>query len=213
MAMNRSQVDFVRLDNLLRELPRQMPFAIASTLTALAKDGQAAANDEIDKVFDRPVPFTRRSVGITPARKSNLVAAVFVKDIQAQYLGIQVTGGTRLPKSGSPIIVPVQIRLNQAGNIPRGKLKRELAKPTTFVVGKNAKGEGARLPPGIYQRPKRTKRGKAGKTKMLVAFEPKARYRRRFPFKRVVSERVLVMARRRWRENVVRAIKTARARS
>ena len=209
MAETRSSIDTSRLEKMLAKLPGQVPFAIATTLTALAKDGQAAAEKRINEAFDRPVPFTQRSIGIITARKDRLVSAVFVKDLQAAYLRIEETGGTRRPEPGKPINVPVQIRTNVSGNIPRGAIKREIAKPTTFVSGQDTPGT-ANLPPGIYQRYKAGRRGKARAPKLLISFKKQARYQPIFKFKATVREAVLRMVEQRWRENIAKAIETAR---
>lgn len=194
-------VDTTGLDRRMRALPGQLRFAAALTLTALAKDGQDAAQQQILTAFDRPTAFTRRGVRIHPATKARLESQVFVADIQAGYLVLQETGGERRPRAGAPITVPVGIRLNASGNIPRGAIKRELAKPTAFAVSPRDAG---RLPPGIYRRMKR------GAPKLLVALERQAQYRPRFGFQTTVRARVRAMLDQRWREAVARALATAR---
>lgn len=193
----------------------QAPFALALALTNLAKDAQAAVEATIPSRFDRPTPFTRRAVGIVAASKHVPVAQVFVRDVQAGYLEIQERGGVREPAPGAPVILPVAIGLDPYGNIPRGRVKREKAKPETFVVT----GEDARarhLAPGIYRRFKRPKGRRAGAKrearppKLLVAFARRARYRPRFGFVETVLEAVRARAEARLREAIARALATAR---
>src|SRR4051794_26909518 len=77
---------------------RQVPFATAKALTATADAARIAVTRSLPHVLDRPTPFTLRSVRISPARKSDLTARVFVMDKQAEYLAIQETGGDATPK-------------------------------------------------------------------------------------------------------------------
>lgn len=122
-------VDVSRLSRKLAALPGQVRFATAYLLTQLAKDGREAATKRIETAFDRPVRFTQSAITIKPANKTNLISMVFAKDFQADYLAIQETGGERRPEPGTPISAPVNIRVNTAGNIPRGKVRRGRSRP------------------------------------------------------------------------------------
>ena len=204
-----TSIDVAQLERRLAALPGQVRFATAYMLTQLAKDGREAATRRIEQAFDRPTRFTQTAITIKPATKANLTSVVFAKDIQADYLAIQETGGERRPQPGAPVIVPVNIRLNAAGNIPRGKLKREVAKPTTFVSGQNT-SRTRHLPPGIYQRFKRGRGKTARPPKLLVALEKVARYRPQFRFRETVREAVEANIDRRWVEAVRRALETRR---
>ena len=53
---------------------------------------------------------------------------VGIKAKQAEYLGIQETGGERLPR-GRALVLPSQARVNQYGNIPRKAVARALSRP------------------------------------------------------------------------------------
>lgn len=191
----------------------QVRFAAALALTTTAKDGQAEVTGAMSTTFDKPTRFTMNAVTIIPARKTSLQAWVIVKDRQAEYLVMQETGGTRQPRPGKPINIPVNIRTNQSGNIPRGAIKRALARPDTFVAsGKTP--ETRHLPPGIYKRhekPKgRTRAGtarKARRPELLVDFERQAVYRPRFRF----EQRVVRVVANKWQGNFVQALQRALA--
>ena len=162
-------------------------FGIARGLTRAAQEASADVKKAIPAKFDRPIAFTQNATAITPAKREDLTAVVFVKRIQAGYLLMEETGGVRTPKPGSPINIPVQQRTNAYGNIPRGAIGRLRAKPDTFVA--SGKGDTRHLPPGIYQRLK-PKKGQRRKTaaiapglKLLVAFEKRAEYKPRFGFR------------------------------
>ena len=168
---------------------RQLPFATASALTDTAKDAQREEERAIERVFDRPTRFTTKAVGVTPARKTRLEARVFIKRIQADYLALQITGGTRHPR-GRAIVLPVRKRVNKFGNIPRNTVKRLLARRDTF-------SGTVRGVAGIWQR----QRG--GRLKLMLAYEPQATYRKRYDFpgnvRRTVRRRFQSNFNRRWR--------------
>lgn len=188
-----------------KNVQKQVAFATAVALTRTAKDAQAATKQAIPRVFDRPIPFTQRAIGITSARKNRLFAEVFAKDRQAEYLAIQEEGGVRRPRPRKPINIPVNIRTNVYGNIPRRAIKREAAKPNVFTVGRRDRGD---LPPGIYRRSRSRRR--SGPPKLLVAFSRVARYRPRFGFKRRVERTVLKVFPRNFNDALRRALATAR---
>lgn len=185
-------------------IAKQLPFAAAKALTKTAKDAQKALDRQVDKKIDRPTPFTRRSFGVSPAKKSKLLSSIFIKDIQAGYLKYLVDGGVRVPKGGKgAFLVPVNIRLNKFGNIPglrRGaKVEKLLARPNTF------KGT-IRGVSGIWQRHGPKKR----KVKLLLRFEDSATYQERFPFYKITTGVARSRLNRNLKDSIDFAIKTAR---
>lgn len=156
--------DLDRLSASLNDFARnQLPFACARALTAVARDVAKAQTEALDTELSRPTPFTKRAFGITAARKSNLQAEVFAKDIQGKYLALAETGGVRTP-ARKALVMPAGVRLNQFGNIPRGALRRAQATGRVFVGNINGTN-------GIWQRMKR------GHVKLLASFQPRATYR------------------------------------
>ena len=155
---------------------KQVPFAAAKAITATAKSVARVASAEIDHVFDRPVSFTQKSIGITWATKQSLTAKIFVKDIQAKYLALQVAGGTRRPAKRALLVPGKAAQLNAYGNLPRGAVKKLLARRDVFsgTVGGVA---------GIWQRVGRGVR-------LLVLYEAKAEYRKRFPFAEIAQREI-----------------------
>ena len=76
---------------------------------------------------------------------------------QAEYLKLQVEGGTRTPR-GRAIPAPTSnVKLNRYGNLAGGqnRIKRLLAKKSTFQGTINGVA-------GVWQRPKRGKRSRGG---------------------------------------------------
>lgn len=129
---------------------RQMPFATAKALTNLAKIVQAGEKKAIGSVFDRPTPFTVNSVGVKAARKDNLQAIVFVKDIAAAYLAPYEFGGTNKLNSKA-LLKPVNVPLNQYGNLGKNKLAQLKGRSNVFVGSITFKKNGQTVS-GVWQR-------------------------------------------------------------
>jgi len=220
------KVDTSGVAALLQNHSRQIPFTVAKALTATAKDAADAVTRSIPVRFDRPTKFTQKAMTIIPATKASGKAVVLVKDQQAKYLQIEEEGGQRSPEPGSPIVTPVRYRTNMYGNIARGALARQRARPDTFVS--NGKGKTRHLAPGLYLRPKvgvrrDGKRGTTGASKtggrwakgesgltLLAAFHKKARYTARFGMRTTVEQTVKSAFQTRLQEAVEFAIRTAR---
>ena len=113
-----------------------------------------------------------------------LHSRVYIMDKQAEYLRLQIEGGTRTP-SGRAIAVPTSnVKLNKYGNLigGQGRIKRLLNRKDTFqgTIGGVA---------GVWRRPKQGKRSRGGSgtigpsgLKLLVAYESRTHYRPSFDF-------------------------------
>jgi hypothetical protein len=177
------KTDFARFEKLLGTIQKEvLPYATAAALTDCAVAAKAAVVGSMGSTFDRPTPWTENGLVVVAASARNLSATVRVKDIQAGYLLLEETGGTRDPsmrsnKASRALIVPVvkNMALNRYGNIPSGFVKRilnaaparDLAAPQTARKLKRAaeraardqaffylkgNGLGGRGPGGIFQR-------------------------------------------------------------
>lgn len=77
----------------------QIPFATALALTKTAQDIRAAERTEMQRVFDRPTPFTLNAFEVIAARKDSLVAEVRYKEghpyARRHFLRVQAEGGGR----------------------------------------------------------------------------------------------------------------------
>lgn len=121
---------------------KQVRYALAVALTRTAQDVRAAEYDEMRREFDRPTPYTLRSLYVKGATRANLQAVVWVKDDRAgsgtpatRYLLPQIEGGPRglkgfekaLQRAGymkhGDKAVPGQFaRLDRYGNVSYGQL-------------------------------------------------------------------------------------------
>lgn len=188
---------------------KQVKYAAAVALTRTAASIKAGLPAELDRVFDRPTPFTKRGVYLKAARRDELTAEVGFMTRQASYLKIQTEGGTRQPTARG-IRLPGNIELNAFGNIPRGltdKLKaaakdgtlgtavmrrlgvgtkdrRKGAAPIQLFYGKPAGARWDKAPIGIYRRVP----GKPGKLIPVIVFEDTpARYTKRLDLERFAA--------------------------
>lgn len=135
----------------LGSLSKQANFAASKALNETAKKVQQATHDEMRKVFDRPTPYTLRSMKVERSDKRNLTAIVKLRDDApgkgtpwVKALGHHFDGGDRnwrkfegalmrigiLP-AGMAAVPPKDsswaMQLDAYGNIPRGKLVQLLS--------------------------------------------------------------------------------------
>jgi hypothetical protein len=126
---------------------KQARFAAAVALTRTARDVKDAELKEIDRVFDRPTPYTRRSLFMSPATKAKLEAQVWLKDDRAgsgtpatRYLLPHIEGGSRGTKGFERALqrqglmppgyfaVPASgVKLDAFGNVSKGTINRILS--------------------------------------------------------------------------------------
>lgn len=146
------RADVKALERKLSDLAyRQMPFATAQALTALARDVQGAEKKALPGVFDRPKPFTENAIGVIPARKDNAQAMVFMRDITAAYLEPYEFGGKNKLNSRA-LLKPVDAKgdLDQYGNLPRNYLAKLKARSDIFIGVVKTK-DGGEIN-GVWQR-------------------------------------------------------------
>lgn len=113
---------------------KQLPFATAQALTAIAQVVVAAEQRNEQQVLDRPRPFTTGAIGVIRANKARLEATVFVKDITAAYLEPYQFGGSN-KLNGRALLKPVGAikDLDQFGNLPRNFLKKLKGRKDIFI--------------------------------------------------------------------------------
>ncbi len=99
---------------------RELPYALARALTELAREVQARERLGLERVFDKPKPFTINSVRVFGATKDSLTSGVFTMQRAANYLGPFEDGGDHFLNPGqSKLHVPVQSPKDSGGNVPR----------------------------------------------------------------------------------------------
>jgi hypothetical protein len=119
---------------------KQLPFATAQALTAIAKVVVVDEQANEKRALDRPKPFTTDAIGVLRANKTRMEATVFVKDITAAYLEPYQFGGAN-KLNGRALLKPVGAvkDLDQFGNLPRNFLKKLQGRKDIFIGTINTK--------------------------------------------------------------------------
>ncbi len=164
----------------------QIPYATSVAINAVLENSREELRSALPKHLDRPTPFTvgqanskRGSFWLHYANKRNLRGAIFLAPRQSEYLHFQIAGGTRTP-FGRAIKMPVNIRVNAYGNIPRTGIRTASKRKGVFsgtVKGHQGMWQrvGGKRNPGL---------------KMLVGWEQKAQYRKRFPYYKITHRTI-----------------------
>jgi len=199
---------------------KQLPFAQAQAVTAIARSVQKAESDQIKKVFPTATPFTQKSVGIVPARKGNPVATVYLKDIAAQYLAPFEEGGTHFLGNKAAILDPINQQTNQYGNLPLRTIARLKGRPDVFIgLVKGVYGVWQRP----YTRPKGQRRDTSkklgrvtkatnttGHLKLLVRFEEPKEVNQHFGWEETAKNAVAANWHKDFDDAMAKALATAK---
>lgn len=161
----------------LQSLKKQIPFAMAQALTSVARQIAAAEKTAFQRKLDNPTPFTVNSVGSAGARRDNLSAKVFVRDIAAGYLEPFEFGGQH-KLNGQALLNPKDIKLNKYGNLPRKKLSQLKANPNVFIGDVDGVN-------GVWQRVK-AKKGRKGKKRLKRSANGTRRARAKNPMPKLL---------------------------
>ncbi|EHK3587493.1 hypothetical protein JTY03_003677 [Escherichia coli] len=166
------------LSRQLQTLQKQIPYATAQAMTAVVRQIAAAQKVALGRKLESPTPFTVNAVGSSGARKNDLRAKVYVRDIAAGYLDPFEFGGDHKLNS-SALLNPKNIKLNKYGNMPRNKLSQLKAKSNVFigdVNNVNAVWQRRKPKPAKKKRAKRSPNGtrrdkiKQPAPKLLIRF-------------------------------------------
>ncbi len=185
------------LDKLKAEMSRvqkeQIPFAASLAINAVARKAKDTMPGVLERLLDRPKPFTTKSGFFTTnSNKTNLQATVGLKDKQASYLAALLAGGPRKLKIVEQrfmgrFFVPAQaMPIDSYGNVTKANLVAvvKAAESRGEWKGKRIvvfpKGNG-RLPAGVYASNKRNglKTEKRGLTLLLLFVSRAPGYRQR----------------------------------
>ncbi len=149
MLIIRTSFDMREVQRAIGATDRMVPYAAATALTRTAQDVKKAEEATIRNVFDRPTPYTQRSVYLRPATKSRLQAVVWLKDGNRpqHYLVPDIIGGQRPMKrfeqrlrmtgymhADERAVPGTAAQLDSYGNISRGLIVRILSQLRTAVV-------------------------------------------------------------------------------
>lgn len=143
----------------LQTIRKQIPFATAQALTGVARQIEQGEKKGLQRQLQNPTPFTVNSVRSTAARKTNLMAKVFIMDTAASYLDPFEFGGVHKLNSNA-LLNPKNVRLNRYGNLSRNKMAQLKTRPDVFI-GTVTTAAGQHVN-GVWQRKKalKSKKGK-----------------------------------------------------
>lgn len=214
----RVKVDTSDLERFARQFgeqgAKQVKYAMARTLTALAKKSQKETEQEIGSVFSNATPWVRNSVFVTAARTSNLEATVGIKDkgaraTPAHYLREHINAGARgnkpmeramrsmgiLPAGWLAVPSRDGVQRDAYGNVSKatlGRILRAISERQTSTRGALASrvfvikpGIQSHLAPGIWSA---TRVGDQRVIKPVFLFVNEASYRKVLDLEKIVGE-------------------------
>lgn len=197
--------------NLDYKYQRQIPFAASRALNDVAMFARKESNRQTDKKFEGGATgYTKRAFFYRRSNKMNLLAEVFLRDSHS-YLEKQIEGGTELPKRQTILTSTYKSKLNKYGNFTRGRMQQMINDKSKYFNGA-PKGH-PEWGEGIWERYGRKTKAGGQKIRKVGAYIDEARYKKRFPFYRIVSgvvESRSVGFSARFRERLDEATKTAR---
>lgn len=215
---------------------KQIKYATARALTALAKKGQKAIEQQIGGVFSNATPWIRKGVFVTAARTSSLEATVGIKDqgaraTPAHYLREHITAGERgnkpmelamrsmgiLPAGWLAVPSRDGVQRDAYGNVSKatlGRILRAISQKQTTTRGAIASrifvlkpGVRSHLAPGIWSA---TRVGDQSVIKPVFLFVNEASYRKVLDLQKIVGEVVRRDLDAEFRAAFNEAIRTAR---
>lgn len=141
-------------------------------MTSVTRKIQEAQKTVFQQNLENPTPFTINSLGSVGARKNDLNARVFVRDIAASYLEPFEFGGVHKLNSQA-LLNPKNIKLNKHGNLTRNKMSQLKAKSDVFIGDIGGVN-------GVWQR-RKTKKIKKGKKRLKRSQNGSRRSRQKMP--------------------------------
>ena len=187
---------------------RQVPFAIASTLTKLAFEAMQQEKKQAPKHLDRPTPFTIKGFRYKKANKRNLMSEVYIDGAAANrsYMKYSIEGGIARAKKSALVHPASNSKLNKYGNLPRNYVKKAMANKAKFFSGV-PKGMQGDENSGIWQRygPKNNQR-----IRMVAQWRKSRGYQAKFPFYEITGDVVFGRANAIFNKQLAFAMATAR---
>lgn len=191
-----SDIKFHRA-RLSRQFKRQIPYAANLALNDTAFGLQRRINSSTHQQIDRPNRFTQKAAVVSKSTKVTLRAAISVKNKQWDYLKY-IVDGSKEKNVDDPKIA----KTNVYGNLSKGYIRRNLAKPR-FFYGR-LKGRPA-WTAGLYRRT-----NKNTSLELHVAFEPVINHSKVWRYRSVVNLYVRRNFNKNMRKSIAKALATAR---
>jgi hypothetical protein len=226
--MLKISVDTRQVQAALTKAAKQLPYAMAQAINATARQAAADVNKAMPSTFAHANRFTQMAVGTpTLATKASLSATVAIKPLQAQYLGLEIAGGTRTPASNTRSQSQALV-LPGKGTAPLayGAVKRiaqqaaaDRARRQAVAAGTRRRGKLTGSDAGVFEMSGHGPFGGAGgffrrlpghHITRLISFEATASYKPKFDFKGQVLASVMGNFPGAFERELAKALATAR---
>ena len=167
---------------------KQIPFATMLALNDTAFALHKSYKAQTKQKFDNPTNFTQKGFRVQKAKKTELIAVVYVEEKRQDYMKLQVDGGTRTPKRSS-IVVPndknvTNIAQYPSGNITKGALNQIRRNKKKYFFGVPKGGQGTE---GIWERYGRESSGTSAgmRIRQVAKLTKYAKYKALYPFETI----------------------------
>jgi len=167
---------------------KQIPFATMLALNDTAFALHKTYKKQTLQKFDSPTTFTQKGFRVEKAKKTNLVAVVYVEKTREDYMKLQVDGGIRTPKN-SAIVIANSKNSNDVGKYPSGNIKKGAynkikRNKDKYFFGKPKGNQGSE---GIWERYGReSSETSAGqKIRQVAKLTKMGRYKALYPFEAI----------------------------
>lgn len=169
-------------------------YAISYAINDTLFDLRNSLPNEIEEVFDKPVPFTTtpNAWEISKSRTQSLEGAIRMRPMQAEYMKFQVYGGTEQPKKKAIPVPSAKGSMRASHGGLKKSWKAAFGNDRRYFSGipKQASGGGGNIKPvpGLYRRygkskwNKRLQKHTGGYLKLQVSFETETQYGQRWDF-------------------------------
>ena len=167
---------------------KQIPFATMLALNDTAFALHKTYKKQTLQKFDSPTTFTQKGFRYDKAKKTNLVAVVYVEKTREDYMKLQVDGGIRTPKN-SAIVIANSKNSNDVGKYPSGNIKKGAynkikRNKDKYFFGKPKGNQGSE---GIWERYGRESSGTSAgqKIRQVAKLTKMGRYKALYPFEAI----------------------------
>jgi hypothetical protein len=138
--------------------------------------------------FDSPTTFTQKGFRYDKAKKTNLVAVVYVDETREDYMKLQVDGGIRTPNKSAIVIANSKnsndVDKYPSGNITKGAYNKIKRNKDKYFFGKPKGNQGSE---GIWERYGRESSGTSAgqKIRQVAKLTKMGRYKALYPFEAI----------------------------
>ena len=167
---------------------KQIPFATMLALNDTAFALHKTYKKQTTQKFDNPTQFTQKGFRVDKAKKTNLIAVVYVDESREDYMKLQVDGGIRTPKNSAIVIANSgnsnDVAKYPSGNIKKGAYNKIKRNKDKYFFGKPKGNQGSE---GIWERYGRESSGTSAgqKIRQVAKLTKMGRYKALYPFESI----------------------------